>query len=191
MPYIPTDTFCILSIAVRWVPIGQFGTLTRGEFVTPRAYLMENQMKHWLWQGMLVTAIALSTAGSMTRAATIVGTGGNCLDVQFNGTADETTVWMFPCNGTTAQQWSVVDGQFVGTGSNKCLDVKFGGTAPETLVWLFHCNGTAAQKWSVANGEIRGIGGNCLDVKFGGTAPETPVWMFPCNGTAAQKWSIR
>ncbi|MBO3746935.1 ricin-type beta-trefoil lectin domain protein [Streptosporangiaceae bacterium NEAU-GS5] len=85
----------------------------------------------------------------------ITGLSNKCVDVQGGSSANGTPIWLYPCNGTAAQSWTIhtspnsgnlgVDGTIRALG--KCLDVTNGSTAALTPVQLYDCNGTGAQIW--------------------------------------------
>ncbi len=56
---------------------------------------------------------------------------GLCLDVQSGGTASGTPVWIWECNGGSAQHWyyNRATGAIVNPASDKCLDVRWGDFA--------------------------------------------------------------
>jgi len=78
-----------------------------------------------------------------------------CLDVKYAGTTRGTTVWLYRCNGTVAQQWKVTaTGQIINPHSNLCLDDRHSSSANGNPIWIWGCNGTNAQKWTVPKGTI-------------------------------------
>jgi hypothetical protein len=124
-----------------------------------------------------------------------------CLDCASNGTANGTNVDTWQDNGTTAQQWVIVqlaNGSYTLThyGTNECLDVAANGTANDTNVDIWQANGTTAQEWQIvqlANGAytLTHYGTNeCLDCNANGTANGTNVDTYQSNGTTAQQWVL-
>ncbi len=74
-----------------------------------------------------------------------------CMDVNNNGTADGTQVWLYQCNGQLAQLWRAApDGSLVST-SGKCLDTAGSATAAGTGLVIKACDGSATQKWTIPN----------------------------------------
>src|SRR6202035_2283377 len=78
-------------------------------------------------------------------AGPITGYQGLCVDVRGANAANFTPVQVYTCNGTNAQQWSVVQAGSTLHALGKCMDINGGGTADGTTVDLYDCNNTAAQ----------------------------------------------
>ncbi|GID90849.1 ricin-type beta-trefoil lectin domain protein [Amorphoplanes digitatis] len=73
--------------------------------------------------------------------------GGKCLDVNGNGTANGTRITTWTCNGGANQRFTFnADGTI--TGSGKCLDLNGNGTANGTIVHLWDCHHGPNQIWS-------------------------------------------
>jgi len=91
---------------------------------------------------------------------------GRCLDVNGNGTANDTQVQLYDCNGVGGQVWQQqADGSLRNPQSGRCLDSPNGSTGNGTRLRIHDCNGAAAQKFAVnGGGAIRGPGGKCVDV---------------------------
>ena len=64
-----------------------------------------------------------------------------------SSTANGNPIQIWTCNGTGAQQWTVVEAGSTLHVLGKCLDIAGGGTANGTLVDLCDCNNTGAQVW--------------------------------------------
>jgi hypothetical protein len=129
------------------------------------------------------------TSGSGTGAVT--GYQGLCLDVRSASSADYTPVQVYTCNGTSAQQWTVVEAGSTLHALGKCLDIDAGGTADGTLVDLYDCNSTAAQVFiPQSNGELYNPQSNkCLDdTGYGGSGTQLQIW--DCADTANQQWKL-
>ncbi|MBS2539805.1 ricin-type beta-trefoil lectin domain protein [Catenulispora sp. NF23] len=121
------------------------------------------------------------------------GVGSNiCLDDQNSSTADYNPVQIYGCNGSVAQQWSVVQAGSTLHVLGKCLDVDAAGTADGTKVDLYDCNGTGSQVFiPQSNGSLLNPQSNkCLDVPGATTTWSTQVQIYDCNGTNAQKWTL-
>ena len=95
----------------------------------------------------------------------ITGYGGLCVDVRGANTANYTPVQVYTCNGTSAQQWTVVQAGSTLHALGKCLDITGGGTADGTTVDLYDCNNTGAQVFiPQSNGTLYNPqSGKCLD----------------------------
>jgi len=130
--------------------------------------------------------------GGNTRAGTITGLGGKCLDVTGGSTANGNQPQLWDCAaGNTNQQWTIgTDGTIRGLG--KCLDVANNSTADGATIHLWDCIDTvASQKWTVsANRDlISNASGKCLDIKDNSTANGTKLQLWTCTGAANQKWT--
>jgi hypothetical protein len=121
------------------------------------------------------------------------GVGSNiCLDDRSSSTANYNPVQIYTCNGTAAQQWTVVEAGSTLHVLGKCLDIYAGGTTNGTKVDLYDCNGTGAQVFiPQSNGSLYNPQSNkCLDVPGATTQSGTQVQIYDCNGTNAQKWTL-
>jgi len=128
--------------------------------------------------------VAGGTGGAIT------GFAGKCVDVAAANPADGTTVQLYTCNGTNAQQWTRPgDGTVRALG--KCLDVSAGSTANGARVQLWTCNGTGAQQWVYTSGRdlVNPQANKCLDVTGVNSADGTPLQLWTCTGGANQKWN--
>jgi hypothetical protein len=152
-------------------------------------------MKHGYARPLLVVCafavIGVATlliSHAATTSPAITNANGKCLDDKGGAVVNGNTVWLYGCNGTPAQQWTVMsDGTIRDQGY--CLDVKGSSTVRGTLVQLYVCNGTVAQKWTVRSDQsiINPHSGLCLDNKYSKTANGNPIWTWICNCTGAQK----
>ncbi len=75
-----------------------------------------------------------------------------CLDVQGGGTANNTPVQLFTCNGTVGQRWFyTASGQILNPPSGKCLDLHSlpnGNNFVEVVI--FTCNSSnVSQQWLI------------------------------------------
>ena len=115
-----------------------------------------------------------------------------CLDDRSASTANYNPVQIYGCNGTAAQQWTVVEAGSTLHVLGKCLDIYAGGTANGTKVDLYDCNNTAAQVFiPQSDGSLYNPqSGRCLDVPNATTTWSTQVQIWDCNGTNAQKWTL-
>ncbi|WNI14536.1 ricin-type beta-trefoil lectin domain protein [Actinacidiphila sp. ITFR-21] len=118
------------------------------------------------------------------------GYADKCVDVAAAGTANGTAIQLYDCNGTTAQNWTVVsDGSLQALG--KCLDVTAAGTANGTTIQLYDCNGTGAQKWHKSGSTlINDASGRCLDATGPSSANGTRLQIWDCFGSTNQQWTL-
>jgi len=154
---------------------------------------------NWGSQSFVYTIPARTTAtftwntatGGGGGTGTVTGLAGKCLDVAGANSADGTTVQLYTCNGTAAQQWTrSTDGTLRALG--KCLTLAGGATADGTKTQISNCNGAAAQQWAV-NGTTRDIvnsaANKCLDVTGNVSTDGTAVQVWTCTGATNQKWT--
>ncbi|WP_084704572.1 ricin-type beta-trefoil lectin domain protein [Phaeacidiphilus oryzae] len=129
--------------------------------------------------------------GGTSGTGQIVGYNGLCLDDRSASTANYNPVQVYTCNGSAAQQWTVVEAGSTLHVLGKCLDINGGGTADGTQVDLYDCNNTAAQVWiPQSNGELYNPQSNkCLDdTGYGGSGTQVQIW--DCADTANQVWKL-
>jgi hypothetical protein len=122
----------------------------------------------------------------------VVGYGGLCLDDRSASTANFNPIQIYTCNGTAAQQWTVVQAGSTLHVLGKCLDINGGGTANGTAVDLYDCNNTGAQVFiPQSNGSLYNPqSGRCLDDTGWSTTPGTQLQIWDCTGGANQHWSL-
>jgi hypothetical protein len=122
----------------------------------------------------------------------ITGYGGLCVDDRGASTANFNPVQVYTCNGTAAQQWTVVEAGSTLHVLGKCMDIDGGGTADGTTVDLYDCNNTAAQVFvPQSNGSLYNPqSGKCLDDTGWSTTPGTQLQIWDCTGNANQQWSL-
>jgi hypothetical protein len=175
---------------------------------TPAA---QSRFRHFLssskYAGPLVFALAFAVIGTATllytHAASTSATGPVtafgakwCLDNEHAQFTNNNTVWLYTCNGTSAQQWTLPGDGTIRLDNNKyCLDVANGSAAAKTPVDLYACDGEPSQQWSVkTSGNTSTIintqSNFCLDDQYQHQTNGNVVWMYVCNGTSAQQWSV-
>jgi hypothetical protein len=133
-----------------------------------------------------------SGGGGSGATGPIVGYGSLCIDDRAASTANFNPVQVYTCNGTAAQQWTVVQAGSTLHVLGKCLDINGGGTANGTTVDLYDCNGTAAQVFiPQSNGSLYNPqSGRCLDDTGWSTTPGTQLQIWDCSGNANQQWKL-
>jgi Ricin-type beta-trefoil lectin domain len=156
--------------------------------------------------GILLSALIMATPASAAvyGIPIVSGISGNCLDdweTQDNAYGD--VVDNFQCNGSEAQQFSVIGDTIQLNGVPLCLDVSGGGTSDGTHVQLWQCNGTGAQVWiqeEIGNSYsnpylVNPQSGKCLDDPDGiATPPGGPpiqlqIWDCHANDLN-QQWAV-
>ena len=98
---------------------------------------------------------------------------------------------MYTCNGTNAQQWTVVEAGSTLHALGNCMDINGGGTADGTTVDLYPCNNTAAQVFiPQSDGALYNPQSNkCLDdTGYGGSGTQLQIW--DCTGNSNQEWNL-
>ena len=130
--------------------------------------------------------------GGTGATGQITGYGGLCIDDRGASTANFNPVQVYTCNGTAAQQWTVVQAGSTLHVLGKCMDINGGGTADGTAVDLYDCNNTAAQVFvPQSNGSLYNPqSGKCLDDTGWSTTPGTQLQIWDCTGNANQQWSL-
>jgi Ricin-type beta-trefoil lectin domain len=141
-----------------------------------------------------VAAYSTSGGGTTPPSGTtgpITGYQGLCVDVRGANSTNFTPVQVYTCNGTNAQQWTVVQAGSTLQALGKCMDINGGGTANGTTVDLYDCNNTGAQVFiPQSNGELYNPqSGKCLDdTGYGGSGTQLQIWA--CADTSNQQWSL-
>jgi hypothetical protein len=144
-----------------------------------------------------VAAYSTSSGGGGTTppptgsTGPITGYEGLCVDVRGASTALFTPVQVYTCNGTNAQQWTVVQAGSTLHALGMCMDINGGGTTDGTTVDLYTCNNTAAQVFiPESNGELYNPQSNkCLDdTGYGGSGTQLQIW--DCADTSNQQWTL-
>ncbi|KUN09329.1 galactosylceramidase [Streptomyces yokosukanensis] len=115
---------------------------------------------------------------------------GKCVDDNAGSAVNGTSVQMWDCSGSAAQQWTYTN-QTLNT-NGTCMDVTGHGTANGTLVEVWDCNGGNNQKWAPQpNGSlVSAESGKCLDDPGFSTVNGTQLEIWDCNGGANQKWTL-
>ncbi|MCO5974807.1 ricin-type beta-trefoil lectin domain protein [Actinoallomurus soli] len=148
---------------------------------------------------MLVDYVRVLTSGGgggnpppPSGGGAITGYAGLCLDDRAADTTNFNPVQVYTCNGTPAQQWTVVEAGSTLHVLGKCLDINGGGTANGTKVDLYDCNNTAAQVWiPQSNGSLYNPQSNkCLDDTGWSATPGTQVEIWDCTGGSNQQWHL-
>ena len=144
----------------------------------------------------LILLIALAmTIPSQAEAATLVGLGGKCVDVEAAGTANGTPVILYECNGEANQSWDfeAIEPFFRVRGlANKCLRPSAGAGSQ---LEIGPCDGMEDRWQPSANFPndftlVHVSTGECMDVEAASTASGTPINLFPCHGNENQRWNL-
>ncbi|HCT80765.1 MAG TPA: hypothetical protein DGG94_09735, partial [Micromonosporaceae bacterium] len=94
----------------------------------------------------------------------LIGLANKCADVRAANSANGTPIQIYDCNGTPAQQWTVVGNTLRAFG--KCMDIYNGGTANGSRIILWPCHGGLNQVWQLRSDQTvyNPRSGRCLDV---------------------------
>jgi hypothetical protein len=132
------------------------------------------------------------SSSSASNAGQVTGYDGLCVDVKGANSANFTPAQVYTCNGTDAQQWTVVKAGSTLHALGKCLDIDGGGTADGTAVDLYDCDDTAAQVFiPQTDGALYNPqSGKCLDDTNWSTTPGTQLQIWSCTGDANQRWNL-
>lgn len=138
----------------------------------------------------------------------LTGTGGKCLDDPGASHAPITWLWIYPCNGTPAQNWTP---QFLfwshypdvpvylwhNAASGLCLAVKYNSWANGTPAIQYYCNpNDRAEQIETSYNPFGGVTfrhygtEKCLDNQYNRNATGNHVWWYSCNGAGAQEWEV-
>jgi hypothetical protein len=127
---------------------------------------------------------------------------GKCLDVNGGSTADGAKIQQWGCNGSSAQQWSLVAAgngayQLISRVSNKCADLAAWSTADGAFVNQWSCGANQAnQQWrleTVADGWVRLASvhsGKYVSIVNGSTADGAQIHVWPWLGNPDQQWRL-
>jgi predicted alpha-1,6-mannanase (GH76 family) len=135
---------------------------------------------------------ALDLMNTATSGPIVGVSSGLCVDDKSSSTTNFNPIQIWSCNGTPAQQWTVVSAGNTLRVLGKCMDVNSGGTSNGTTVGLYDCNGTGAQVWvPQADGALLNPqSGRCLDDPGGSTTLGTQLQIWDCNGGGNQQWNL-
>jgi hypothetical protein len=104
-------------------------------------------------QANIVAAGYSGNSGGSPAATggTITLPGGQCVDVDGDGTTVGTEVELWDCNDVGGQVWQQQsDGLLFNPQSGLCLETPGGNTANGTQLQIDTCNGSPAQKFSLS-----------------------------------------
>jgi endoglucanase len=172
-------------------------SVNRG-YMTDSDYLIDLEAGFEIWNGgtgLATNSYSVNIGGGTTPppgSGPVTGYQGLCLDDRAASTAPLNPVQVYTCNGTAAQQWTVVQAGSTLHVLGKCMDINGGGTADGTAVDLYDCNSTAAQVFvPQSNGSLYNPqSGKCLDDTGWSTTPGTQLQIWDCTGNANQQWSL-
>ncbi|MEU4163805.1 ricin-type beta-trefoil lectin domain protein [Actinoplanes sp. NPDC026670] len=137
---------------------------------------------------------ALSPSSTPTGPLNSMGVAGKCVDVAGSATANGTDIQSYTCNGTAAQNWSLVptssdNTTFTVQAFGKCMVAYGNGTTSGTAIKLWDCaTAHPAHQWRASStGALVNVNsGLCLDVPY--QAEGTNLQLYTCNQTGPQTW---
>jgi hypothetical protein len=126
------------------------------------------------------------------RTGAVTGYAGLCLDDANARAVNNNQIDLYTCNGTAAQQWTIVSANHSLQVLGMCLDIKGGGTANGTTIVLYGCDHSASQQFIPrADGSLYNPQSNrCVDDPAFSTTSGTVLQVWDCNGGANQKWNL-
>jgi Ricin-type beta-trefoil lectin domain len=157
----------------------------------------------------VASVACIGTLSAQAQIATsawynVIGkSSGKCVDARAAGTANDTAVQQFACNGTTAQQWQLqtTSGGYYRVNARNAVgqawDVSGVSLADAAAIHLWAYGGGNNQQWlPVAEGGgtyhlIARHSGKCLDVPGNSSADAVQLQQFACNGSGAQSFRLQ
>ncbi|XP_006462966.1 hypothetical protein AGABI2DRAFT_194010 [Agaricus bisporus var. bisporus H97] len=121
--------------------------------------------------------------------------GDKCMDVEGSVFANGTPVQIFDCNGSSAQQWTLTDGntKVQVAGMNFCLDATSANPANGVGMKIWECfDGLAAQSWTYTDSHHLQLQSSpkCVDLTNGDITNGNQLQVFDCfEGNDNQIWN--
>ncbi|QGN49764.1 hypothetical protein GKC29_24995 [Micromonospora sp. WMMC415] len=138
---------------------------------------------------------ALSPSTTPTGPINAVSAAGKCVDLTSGTTTNGTDIQSYTCNGTAAQNWSLVptdttNSTFTIQAFGKCMVPQSEGTANGTPVEIWDCvPSKAAHKWRADGGTLRNVGSSrCLYLPGSSTVNGTNLQLYDCNQLTGLGW---
>jgi len=116
---------------------------------------------------------------------------GKCIDVPFSNFSDGVKLWMWGCNGTSAQKWQFTNGTVRAGGL--CMDVAWANTNDGTDIQIANCSGNPAQQFvlSEAGDLVSVLANKCVDIRDWSSDSGARLQIWSCSGNSNQKWYLR
>jgi len=112
-----------------------------------------------------------------------------CVDIRHASMANGTTIQIYQCNGSNAQQWIFDNGNLKAFG--KCLSVTANNLINGAAIVLSDCQSLAGQKWILQGKELKLSGtSRCVAVAGGTDEDSTPLLLRDCNNSSEQQWKF-
>ncbi|WP_416972388.1 RICIN domain-containing protein [Streptomyces sp. 4F14] len=172
----------------------QDGTYTLGQLLG-QSWLADYATR---WQDYWAAG-GVGWIGESTVTVEVPGAKGNCLDVAGSGTVNGTPVQIYPCNGSSAQQWTLEGGagalHLRSVVSQRCLDVAGNASGNGTKIQVMECYKTNGQSWQGnprATAPLKSVStGKCLDLANFTKGTDARLWDCKTPVPAAQNFLIK
>jgi hypothetical protein len=144
---------------------------------------------NWGSPGVFFAGTILPKHQPVLAPGYLIAEGGECLEIQEQGTRSGDAVLTTDCGGRSSQRWLMMGDSTVRGINGQCLDVDHQNSANGTKIQNYDCNGTVAQAWSFESFKIR-QNDFCIDVAGMVNADGTPTQAWGCLGFWNQRWSL-
>lgn len=118
---------------------------------------------------------------------------GRCLEVSAGGTANDSAIQMWACNGLRWQHWAMKadTSSLVSSGTSSALDAVAYGTTNGTLLHLWQLTGASNQAWRFTHSAvISSKYGRGLDALAAGSANGTRIQVWDNAGSPNQSFTF-
>jgi len=171
--------------------------------ITKRTHaLNERGIAHLLLPLLVVALIAViggyiflkgspaATVGYTFKSGISTGKTNDCLDVWHDGSTLGTTVDLYTCNGTAAQQWNINANGTIEDANGQCLDNWKALKTNYNPIRTYTCSSTdGAQQWRLTGNTLYNpMTGKCVDDPGSSTTNGKPLELYTCNGGKNQTW---
>jgi hypothetical protein len=147
---------------------------------------------------VIIAAIGGYVFLQSSKAATAVGAvyfkssiAGKCLDDWRGSNTNGTTIDLYQCNETAAQQGIVNASGTVANANGKCLDNWRQNSTNGNPIQVYTCSPTdPAEQWQLAGNVLKNPQtGKCIDDPAFSTTDGKPLELWACNGGLNQQWT--
>ncbi|WP_172890491.1 LamG-like jellyroll fold domain-containing protein [Actinoplanes derwentensis] len=173
-------------------------TGARQPLLGPKASSLTSTLRHHfptLWITTDGKLRGLAPNAVPTGPINSIGVKGKCIDLAGDSSANGTKVEIRTCDGSAAQNWSIVPTGALATtftvqAFGKCITPYGGGTANSTELTLWTCNNSTSQHWQADSGGLRNFNAfdKCIDNPGTSTTDGKVLTLFDCNASSAQTW---
>jgi hypothetical protein len=118
------------------------------------------------------------------------GITGKCLDDRYDAKANYTSVQLYTCNKSSAQQWTVNGNGTIENANGSCLDLSHAQAVNNTKLVVYTCNSNPAQQWKIIdNTLVNPAFSKCIDDPYSNATNGTQLILYTCKGTKNQIWT--